>query len=133
MCRSGSDSAAVRVEAIAEAEKKAAGTAAVSVTVDSDSDPECNIITVEAPNGPGLLHSVTSTFRDLGLDVVKAEVDGDATRIFDKFYVKQLSGAKVSAPDELENVQRCLEVVLTARQGTPTTSKRPKVWSGAVM
>ncbi len=37
-----------------------------------------------AENKPGLLSSMTAVFRDLGVDVARAVVEGDAKRISDQ-------------------------------------------------
>jgi UTP:GlnB (protein PII) uridylyltransferase len=67
----------------------------------------CNLLTmtnhrtmkrpqIETRNVPGLLTAITSTFRDLGLDVAKASVDGKDGMIKDQFSVWDMKGQKLS-------------------------------------
>lgn len=42
-----------------------------SVSLDNSSDPSFTVVTIEGDSKPGLLTSLSGTFRDLGLDVGK--------------------------------------------------------------
>jgi hypothetical protein len=50
---------------------------ALSVSFDNAGDARSTIINVKASNRPGVLHAITTTFKDLALSVNKAEVDMD--------------------------------------------------------
>lgn len=52
-----------------------------------------------------MLTALTATFRELGIDVVKADVDGDADNIRDTFYVTQVHSVGVHANDALLRAQ----------------------------
>jgi hypothetical protein len=50
---------------------------ALTVSFDNAGDARSTIINVKASNRPGVLHAITTTFKDLALSVNKAEVDMD--------------------------------------------------------
>ncbi|GLI61446.1 hypothetical protein VaNZ11_003810 [Volvox africanus] len=96
----------------------------VEVYVDNSSDANYTVITVQAANKPGLLTSITALFRDLGVDVGKAVVDGDEVKINDTFYVRTLTGGKLSE-DKAADAVRSLEVLLRSKPSSTDVS-RPK-------
>jgi hypothetical protein len=73
----------------------------------------------------GLLNSLTSTFTDLGLDVVKANIGGKGGTFKDTFWVTTVEGSKV-AEGELGAVRAALEATAAAAT-KPSTVVRPKL------
>ena len=53
------------------------GDPALSLSFDNACDEKSTVIFVKASNRPGVLHAITTTFKDLALSVNKAEVDMD--------------------------------------------------------
>jgi hypothetical protein len=53
------------------------GDPALSVTINNASDGKSTVVLVKCSNRPGVLHAITTTFKDLALNVNKAEVDMD--------------------------------------------------------
>nr|ABB88567.1 PhoB [Chlamydomonas reinhardtii]ABB88568.1 PhoB [Chlamydomonas reinhardtii] len=96
----------------------------VIVNFDNTTDSGYTVISVQANNKPGLLTSITALFRDLGVDVGKAVVEGDEDRINDKFYVRSLSGGKLSE-DKAADCVKALDVLLRSKP-TGTEATRPK-------
>ncbi|KAG2446570.1 hypothetical protein HYH02_008557 [Chlamydomonas schloesseri] len=96
----------------------------VTVSFDNISDSGYTVISVQANNKPGLLTSITALFRDLGVDVGKAVVEGDEDKINDKFYVRSLSGGKLSE-DKAADCVKALDVLLRSKP-TGTEATRPK-------
>jgi starch phosphorylase len=84
----------------------------VDVSVDNESDDQYTVITVRASNRPGLLQTVTSTFRDLGLEVAKATVDIKDGVVGDVFFVTGVDGSKIRKDSDIKNIKKCLESVL---------------------
>ncbi|CAI7809662.1 unnamed protein product, partial [Closterium sp. NIES-54] len=79
------------------------------VSVDNETSENYTIITVSAPNRPGLLQLLTLTFRDLGLDVGKAVVDlDDDGNVADAFYVTAVDGKKITQKRDLQNIRKCV-------------------------
>ncbi|GFR48003.1 hypothetical protein Agub_g9829 [Astrephomene gubernaculifera] len=95
----------------------------VNISVNND-DSNYTVISVQAANKPGLLSSITALFRDLGVDVGKAVVEGDDGRINDKFYIRSMAGAKLS-DEEAADTMRALDVLLRSKQSSTDVS-RPK-------
>lgn len=89
----------------------------VEVSVDNKCDDQYTVITVRASNRPGLLQTVTSTFRDLGLEVAKATADIKDGVVGDVFYVSGVDGSKVTRDSDVKNVKKCLESVLKQDAG----------------
>ena len=78
------------------------------------------------PSPPaGLLSSLTSTFTDLGLDVVKADIGGKDGSFKDTFWVTAEGGGKVSAQD-IPAMSAALEALL-ASYTKSSSSVRPKL------
>ncbi|KXZ53126.1 hypothetical protein GPECTOR_7g1017 [Gonium pectorale] len=96
----------------------------VNITVDNTGDANYTVISVQAANKPGLLTSITALFRDLAVDVGKAVVEGDEAKINDKFYVRALSGGKLSSEKAADAV-RALDVLLRSKPSSTDVS-RPK-------
>lgn len=112
---------------------KAPAEAAIKVTVDGATDDKFTTIVVEADNRAGLLTAMTATFRDLGLEVRKADIGGDDNRIQDTFWVVDAEGNKVTAEKDLANIKRAVETILKSRVGTRTEGKkRPKLLTSSV-
>lgn len=79
-----------------------------------------------AAAGPaGLLGSLASTFTDLGLDVVRAEIGSKGGSANDVFYVTTVDGRKV-ADDDIASIKQAIEVTL-ASSGASGVGIRPKV------
>ncbi|GAQ88375.1 glycogen phosphorylase [Klebsormidium nitens] len=87
------------------------------VSVDNACDDQYTVITVRASNRPGLLQTVTSTFRDLGLEVAKATADIKDGVVGDVFYVTGAEGSKITRDWDIKNVKKCLESVLKQDTG----------------
>lgn len=108
--------------------------ATIKVTVDGTSDDKFTTIVVEADNRAGLLTAMTATFRDLGLEVRKADIGGDDNRIQDTFWVVDAEGSKVTAEKDLANIKRAVETILKSRVVGARTEgkKRPKLLTSSV-
>lgn len=110
---------------MAEAEKTFDSANTPAVRVESG-DGDLTLIMIEGTNRPGLLGLLTSTFADLGLDVVKAEIGGSGKAIHDRFWVMNADGKQLQE-DELAAVRQTLEVTLASYQ---PGSSRPKLTTG---
>lgn len=95
----------------------------IKVSLDNATDPRLTVVKVEGPNRPGLLNSITAAFRDLGIDVARAVVDGTDANIDDTFYVRTPKGDKLPEADH-ENVRKSIELVISARSTSSALAKR---------
>lgn len=76
------------------------------------------VITLRGQNRPGLLTAVTAAFRDLGLEVAKASVEGDQQAVDDKFFVSYSEGGgKITGEADAASVTRALEALLLRGSG----------------
>eukprot|EP00803_Ostreobium_quekettii_P001464 evm.model.scf_1283.3 EVM.evm.TU.scf_1283.3 scf_1283:33890-45391(+) len=92
----------------------------LAVQVDNEESAEYTVITVESENKRGMLSTITSLFRDLAIDVVRAEVGSSKDGVIDKFYVKDEStGGQIA---DTTNVKKCVETMLT----TTRKARKPK-------
>eukprot|EP00897_Mesotaenium_endlicherianum_P010480 jgi/Mesen1/9460/ME000627S08837 len=88
-----------------------------TVAVDNESNDLYTVVTVSAPNRPGLLQLITCTFKDLGLDVGRAIVDlDDQGRVADKFFVADMKGQKVTDAKDIGHIKTCVQNVLNNDQ-----------------
>ncbi|KAL4856697.1 Glycogen phosphorylase 1 [Chlorella vulgaris] len=115
-----------RVMAVAGAEKRPPPerSADGSATVAIDNSGEATKITVQGASRSGLLNSLTSTFTDLGLDVIKADIGGKSGTFKDTFWVTTVEGSKIGDLD-VAAVQSAVEVTLAA--SPKAASVRPKL------
>jgi hypothetical protein len=79
-----------------------------TVTIDNKSNKTHTVVHVTARNGPGLLTGMTSVFRDMDLEVARAEVDTSNGAIRDVFHIVDMSGAKVTSKATLERLKAAL-------------------------
>jgi len=79
--------------------RSAAQLPASDVIVHNDASETATVLEVRAPDEIGLLHRITRSLFDAGLDVVSARVSTVGDMVIDAFYVREPGGAKVT--DEL--------------------------------
>ena len=106
------------VRAVADAPQRIEGSGgssnappgSVQVRVDNDADADSTVLHMEADSRPGLLTALTGSFRDLGLEIVRAIIGGSNGRVSNTFYVQDADGVKVTDVGTVQNVKRSLEV-----------------------
>jgi [protein-PII] uridylyltransferase len=89
-------------------------TTALTVRVDNDASDFSTVVEVGAPDRIGLLHDVTRVLADLKLDVHLAKVATYDGRVVDAFYVRDALGRKVTADEQLHEIERALAERLEA-------------------
>ncbi|MCK9496215.1 MAG: hypothetical protein M0R75_12065, partial [Dehalococcoidia bacterium] len=67
-----------------------------------------------APDRRGLLYAVTKALHDLRIDIHLAKVDTIGPEVFDAFYIRRESGARIEEPDEAARLIARIEGVLAA-------------------
>jgi [protein-PII] uridylyltransferase len=83
------------------------------VMIDNETSALSSILEVRAPDRLGLLHAITRTLTDAGLDVNSAIVDTLGHEVIDTFYVRERLGQKIS-DERLAQVKGALVGVLNA-------------------
>ncbi len=83
----------------------AARPARPTVTVDNLSSATATVLEVTCPDGVGVLYRITRAFAELDLDIVRAHVQTLGSDVIDAFYVRDSSGAKITDPEHLAEVE----------------------------
>lgn len=79
------------------------------IAIDAEPSEAYTTITVDVPDSPGLLTTLTSTLHDMNLLVEKADFSPENGITF---WVLDSSGGKVQAADDLENIAEYLGIVV---------------------
>ncbi|HUV11482.1 MAG TPA: ACT domain-containing protein [Acidimicrobiia bacterium] len=90
--------------------RRAAGAhdSSVQISFDLEASTTATVVEVHAPDDVGLLARVAAVFADLELDVSAALVSTLGERVVDVFYVRDVHGAKPTAPLALERLRATL-------------------------
>ncbi len=70
------------------------------------------LIEVETEDRLGLLYALSRTFADLALDISRARIATERGAAIDSFYVCELDGRKVTAPERLTDIESRLRDVI---------------------
>jgi len=98
-----------------------------TVSLDNDVDPTWTVLSINCTNRPGLLSALAGTFRDLALDVGRAVIEGgDERNATDKFWLRNVSGTKITSPDQQAALIRVLKDTLGVKR---KLESRPKFGS----
>ncbi|MBU6399652.1 MAG: [protein-PII] uridylyltransferase [Verrucomicrobia bacterium] len=84
------------------------------VQFDNNTSDTRTVIDLETEDRVGLLYAVTRALSDLGLDISLAKISTEKGAAIDSFYVNELDGAKVTAPDRLQEIETALRAALSA-------------------
>ncbi len=79
---------------------------ATQVSLDNSASTNCSVVEVRARDALGLLHRVTASLFDEGLDVVSARVSTLGQEVVDAFYVRDHEGRKISDPERIRRVDQ---------------------------
>ncbi len=80
-------------------------TVAPRVLIDNKLSRDCTVIEVNGRDRLGLLFDVTSALSELGLRFASAHISTWGERIVDVFYVRDIFGLKIEAPERIERVR----------------------------
>jgi [protein-PII] uridylyltransferase len=83
------------------------------VDVDNEVSEEYSVVDIYANDKVGLLYQISKTLKDLGLYIGVSKISTKVDQAADTFYVQDIFGQKVRAPEKIEELQRrlleCLE------------------------
>jgi len=83
------------------------------VKVDNDVSREFTVVDVFTQDRPGVLHAITRTLHQLGLDIHRSKVVTEANRVADVFYVRDgETGDKITDVARLDSLRRTLAAAL---------------------
>jgi [protein-PII] uridylyltransferase len=75
------------------------------VNIDNRSATDHSVIEVTTKDQQGLLFWLANTLQHLDLQVSLAKINTEGTQVADVFYVTDTSGAKVTAPERIEEIK----------------------------
>eukprot|EP00897_Mesotaenium_endlicherianum_P009552 jgi/Mesen1/8625/ME000050S08033 len=101
------------------------GSDSMKVIIDNDENEKWTAIQLETGNRPGLLTKITSAFRDLNLQVMRAVVDTMGESVIDKFYVVNTAGEKITSSADIEVVTKVLKSLPLEVGGGLSAAARP--------
>ena len=83
------------------------------IQFDSEASDTRTLIEIETEDRLGLLYAISRTFAELALDISGARIVTERGAAIDSFYVCELSGGKVTAPERLAAIEvRLREAIL---------------------
>jgi len=84
------------------------------IFVDNRGHPSFTIVDIQTPDRIGLLYELFGALADLGLSLELARITTEREVALDTFYIYRSSdGAKLSAEDEIRDLQRALHKAAT--------------------
>ena len=85
---------------------------ATEIVFDNETSGRCTVIDVETEDRVGLLHTVSQTLSELGLDISVAKISTEKGAVMDSFYVTELNGEKVLPPHRQNEIEARLRTAL---------------------
>jgi len=83
-----------------------------SIRLDNESSDAGTVIDVETEDHLGLLHTISQTLAELGLDITLARISTEKGAAIDSFYVSEPDGVKVRDPIRQQQVERKLRAAI---------------------
>ncbi len=78
------------------------------VVIDNRASTRHTVIEVIAKNRPGLLFALANALHKLGLSIAFSKINTEGAKVADVFYVSEVGGGKVEAPERLTEVRAAL-------------------------
>lgn len=85
---------------------------ATRITFDNDAAEARTVIEIETEDRLGLLYAISQTLAELDLDISTARILTEKGAAIDSFYVSEIEGRKVTAPDRLKLIERHLRLAI---------------------
>jgi len=104
---------------------------APKVLIDNRPSKNHTVIEINGRDRKGLLHDVTKSMTDDGLQVSSAHVSTFGERVVDVFYVKDVFGLKIERSDKIETVRQHLLTAIVGEPVQPKTAAKPLLKSVA--
>jgi [protein-PII] uridylyltransferase len=84
------------------------------IRVDNEASDTRTLIEIETEDRIGLLYTISETLTELALDIAAAKICTERGAAIDSFYVRELSGGKVLAPERQHAIQQKLRRAIHA-------------------
>jgi [protein-PII] uridylyltransferase len=86
---------------------------------DNDSSETRTVIEIETEDRIGLLYTISQQLSELELDISAAKINTERGAAIDSFYVRELDGAKVLAPERQKDIEKRLRQAIVALDARP--------------
>jgi [protein-PII] uridylyltransferase len=87
---------------------------ATQIRLDNDASESRTLIEIETEDRIGLLYTIAQTLTELALDISAAKICTERGAALDSFYVRELAGGKVLAPERHRTIERQLRHAIHA-------------------
>jgi [protein-PII] uridylyltransferase len=87
---------------------------ATQIRFDNDASESRTLIEIETEDRIGLLYSISQTLSELDLDISAARINTEKGAAIDSFYVRELDGEKILAPERHRAIERKLRQAIHA-------------------
>ena len=84
------------------------------IQFDNEASETRTLIEIETEDRLGLLYAISQTFAELDLDIAGAQIVTERGAAIDSFYVRELDGRKVLAPERHRAIERKLRAAIHA-------------------
>jgi [protein-PII] uridylyltransferase len=81
---------------------------ATQIRLDNDTSDTRTLIEIETEDRIGLLYTISQTLTELALDISNAKICTERGAALDSFYVRELAGGKVLAPERRHAIEHML-------------------------
>jgi [protein-PII] uridylyltransferase len=86
---------------------------------DNDVSEARTLIEIETEDQVGLLYAISQTFAELWVDIVGARIVTERGAAIDSFYVCELHGGKITAPERQKQIEKRLREAISRFVATP--------------
>jgi [protein-PII] uridylyltransferase len=90
-----------------------------SIRIDNETSETRTVIDLETEDHPGLLHTISRTLMDLGVDISLAKICTEKGAAIDSFYVAERDGQKINNPERQAEIQRALTKAIQQQVPAP--------------
>jgi [protein-PII] uridylyltransferase len=87
-----------------------------AVNIDNDISATATVIDVHAADGVGVLYRITDVLARHGLDIRSAKVQTMGAHVVDAFYVRGVTGSKVTGETELAAIRQDVLAALVSSE-----------------
>jgi [protein-PII] uridylyltransferase len=87
---------------------------ATQIRLDNDASEDRTLIEIETEDRIGLLYTISQTLTELALDISAAKICTERGAALDNFYVRELAGGKVLAPERHRSIEHRLRQAIHA-------------------
>ena len=90
---------------------------ATGIRFDNEASEERTLIEIETEDRIGLLYTISQTLSELELDISAAKISTEKGAAIDTFYVREVDGGKILAPERHRAIERKLRHAIHALDG----------------